>query len=130
MARKGWGALSPTYKTRLEKAGMTRADYEAGGSLQKARGHATTPENPRAYSPTKYPKYHATRTQLITQLEARKQQIFGSRPRWDSQASRDNIRNYPPTVSQLRWANSLDDEEFEDALDQASDDEYAWFGYH
>lgn len=40
MARKGWDALSDTYRKRLVKSGVSREDYEAGsGNLAAARGH-------------------------------------------------------------------------------------------
>lgn len=38
MARKGWDALSPAYRRRLERGGITRSSYEGGANLQKARG--------------------------------------------------------------------------------------------
>lgn len=42
----GWDALSPAYRTRLERRGYTRADYLAGRARTAARGHGTTPERP------------------------------------------------------------------------------------
>jgi len=36
---RNWEGLSPTYRRRLEGAGITRASYEAGANLSKARGH-------------------------------------------------------------------------------------------
>lgn len=46
MARKGWDALSSSYRGRLERAGISEADYRAGASLGSARGHRSTPEHP------------------------------------------------------------------------------------
>lgn len=39
MARKAWDDLSATYRRRLQRSGITQAMYEAGYSLQSARGH-------------------------------------------------------------------------------------------
>lgn len=44
MARKGWGQLSPTYRARLERGGITASSYATGASLASARGHGSTPE--------------------------------------------------------------------------------------
>lgn len=45
MARAGWNNLSARTRTRYERAGITRSDYDRGVSLQVARGHGTTPEH-------------------------------------------------------------------------------------
>jgi hypothetical protein len=129
MARKGWQSLSAEYKARLEKGGVSRSDYEGGQSIQKARGHGATPENPRQYDPQKYQKYHTTRTQLESQLEVRKRQLYGNSARWDATASARNIRNYAPSLAQIRWAMSADDDELLDAIRESPGD-YAWLGYH
>lgn len=40
MARKGWSALSPSYRQRLERRGVTESNYDNPFfSLQRARGH-------------------------------------------------------------------------------------------
>src|SRR5271155_210446 len=44
-SRKGWQQLSPGYRNRLTKAGITKRQYESGASLSRARGHAATPEH-------------------------------------------------------------------------------------
>ena len=44
--RKIWAELSPAYRARLERAGVTERVYGSGASLQGARGHAATPERP------------------------------------------------------------------------------------
>jgi hypothetical protein len=129
MARKGWDDLSPGYRSRLERGGISRNDYDRGESLGKARGHGATPENPRSYDPTKYQKYHAERTKLERDLEQRKQQLYGGSARWDAKRSRQNVREYPPSLQRLRWAMNADDEELLDAIREAPG-EYAWLGYH
>ena len=46
MARKAWQKLSPAYRKRLERGGISRTAYENGASLSRARGHRATPEHP------------------------------------------------------------------------------------
>ena len=116
MARKGWDALSPAYRARIEKAGLTRADYEAGTSLTRARGHANTPERPSSYDPAKYQKYNQERKRLIGLVEQRKQQVFGDRVRWDKGRSDRAIREKPPSLKLMRWALNASDEEIFDAI--------------
>lgn len=57
-ARK-WDSLSPKYRGRLSRAGVTKSQYEAGANLSAARGHAHTPEHPReaAKRPERYKDY-------------------------------------------------------------------------
>jgi hypothetical protein len=63
VAGRNWDGLSPAYRKRLERAGITRRAYESGASLQKARGHESTPERPERArepepgKPDKYKKY-------------------------------------------------------------------------
>jgi len=62
--RKGWQSLSPGYRSRLERKGITKAQYESGVNLSAARGHAKTPEHglKSAFSnPKKYENYLQTR---------------------------------------------------------------------
>lgn len=129
MARKGWQSLSAGYRQRLEKAGISQQDYDSGVSIQKARGHGQTPENPRNYDPVDYPIYHTERERLIQELEDRKRELWGDSPRWDERKAARNIREYPPSLQQMRWAVQATDEEIMDAIREAPQD-YAWLGYH
>ena len=45
--RKGWDALSTTYRQRLQNNGITQTQYTSGKTLETARGHSTTPEHAR-----------------------------------------------------------------------------------
>jgi len=63
--RKGWTQLSPGYRARLQKNGISKAQYDAGKSLAKARGHSQTPEHgikEAIRKPGKYRKYINKRT--------------------------------------------------------------------
>lgn len=39
--RKSWDQLSPAYRKRLERAGVTKEAHAAGAGLHKARGHGS-----------------------------------------------------------------------------------------
>lgn len=115
--RKPWSQLTPTYRARLEKAGLTEEQFDSGASIKAARGHATTPERPTQYNPVQFPAYAANRQQLIIQLGDRKEQVFGSSPRWDRSRSDHWIRIKPPSIAQLRWAvNVASDEDLYSAI--------------
>jgi hypothetical protein len=129
MARKGWNSLSPAYRARIEKAGLTQADYEAGTSLSRARGHANTPENPRSYDPQKYQKYNTKRSQLTQKVEQRKQELFGDSPRWNKERSDRAIREKPPSLALMRWALEASDEDIINAIRQ-DPDTYRFLCYH
>lgn len=129
MARKGWNALSPGYRARIEKAGLTRADYEAGQSLQKARGHAETPEHPKQFSPAKFPKYAAERQRLTTAVERKKQQIFDGGPKWNPARSARHIREKPPSLAMLRWALQASEQDIRDAI-RHDPETFHFLGYH
>jgi hypothetical protein len=58
--RRKWSALSPSYRARLERAGIDSQAYSSGVPLSAARGHATTPERPlpaTAPIPPKFAKW-------------------------------------------------------------------------
>jgi hypothetical protein len=61
--RKSWESLTPKYRARLSRGGVTKSKYESGASLAKARGHAATPEHPReaARHPERYREYNRKR---------------------------------------------------------------------
>lgn len=131
MARKGWQSLSPGYRARLEKAGISQGDYDGGQSLQSARGHKNTPESPRSYDPNKYTKYHQERTKLERDLAAKLDQVFGHSPSWSASKSNHNIREHPPSLKQIRWALNASEEELLDAIrEDTSQTEYRWLHYH
>ena len=61
--RKGWENLSPSYRQRLERAGVDRVHYEIRSNLKAARGHSVTPERPSVAikNPGRYRDYIARR---------------------------------------------------------------------
>jgi len=44
-ARRSWESLSPAYRGRLTRYGITKSQYESGRPLSGARGHGATPEH-------------------------------------------------------------------------------------
>jgi hypothetical protein len=130
MARKGWDALSPQYRKRLQKAGISKSDYEGGQSLSKARGHERTPEHPnKNINKAKYPTYVAERQRLIREFEAKKQQLWAERPRWNAQRSSKNIRDSRMSNKLLKWALDADEGELIDAIRESAET-FRFVGYH
>jgi len=129
MARKGWDALSPEYRKRIEKAGLSKADYEAGGSLKKARGHSNTPERPSQYDKKQYPQYARERAKVERDIETKKQLIWGDRPKWNAKKSKGNLAKYPPSMRLMRWALQATKEEIQNAL-REDPGTFAFLGYN
>lgn len=70
--RKGWNQLSPGYRARLEKSGISQRAYERGQSIARARGHAETPEHGKKQAqrnPVRYRKYLAKREPRLASPE-------------------------------------------------------------
>jgi hypothetical protein len=141
MARN-WNALSPAYRQRLERAGITRQQYESGVSLEKARGHEQTPERPeRASDKEKYERYRNQRNALIKDIEDFKIGRFGRTPGWNKQQSLKVIKSDPETgrnrgINDLRAIHAIvmiaiEDELYDwlDIVDMDSEYESAFF-YH
>jgi hypothetical protein len=123
--RKPWSQLNPSYRARLESKGITQKDFESGASIAKARGHEKTPERPVGFDPAKYPGYTSRRQQLIDEVKQKKEEFFGSRPRWNAERSDRAIRDKPPTMAQLRWAAHPDRTE-EDFVHEIREDPAKW----
>lgn len=95
MARN-WDALSESYRERLERGGITRAEYQAGASVSAARGHAATPERPsRAEAnPEKYAAYLFKRDKYVQTILRAKGQAFSSRDTYKAKSSRWHVNNF------------------------------------
>lgn len=68
--RRSWESLSPDYRKRLSRYGITKSQYENGRPLSGARGHGATPEHPKEAkrNPKKYGDY--IRTRAVPELPA------------------------------------------------------------
>lgn len=100
MATRDWGRLTPAYRARLERRGITRSSYEAGVSLSAARGHAATPERPERASrnPDKYRDYLGRKADLIERVKQRKERLWGDRLQYGRGAhSRRSVDTNPLT---------------------------------
>jgi hypothetical protein len=131
MARKGWSSLSPGYRARLEKNGVSKGDYERGESIKSARGHKATPERPsQAISnPTQYPVYQRERDKLVSDITNKKQHWFSTAPVWNPTRSANKFKKDPPSMAELRRWNSLSRDEWLDAI-REDDTAKAYLGYH
>ena len=119
MARKAWGQLSPAYRARLERKGVTPEAHASGVSLVWARGTRT-------------------RDDLLGQIVAAKEFLYGERPRWRGPSI--DLIDYDPygdrrSMRQLRairdaLESEISGEEYEEefAGDMPSDKE--WGFYH
>lgn len=62
-----WRALSPAYRKRLERAGITKNRYIAGVPLRAGRGHSKTEEHPGrgVPGPTRLSRYRGVDAMFI-----------------------------------------------------------------
>lgn len=129
MARKGWNALSAAYRTRLEKAGITKTDYESGASIRKARGHLHTPERPTSKNAHTFRNYQLTRAQLTQRVLEKKHYYFSEGPIWNPRRAMQKFASDPPAMDVLRkWAR-MNKEEWLREIRQEPD-YIAYLGYH
>lgn len=127
MARKGWNTLSPNYRARLEKNGISRKDYEAGASIQAARGHKDTPERPSQAAG--FTKYLAERNRMIRRVVDKRQAFFGTSPKYNPLKGSKVFQDNPPSMAQLKYWSNLSEEEWLDAI-REDPDSTAYLGYH
>lgn len=128
-ARKGWDSLSEEYRKRLQAKGVTINDYSKGKPIKAARGHDKTPERPIGYSAEDYPEYSTERRDLMRQVEERKRQLWGDRPRWNEDRASRVVRQTIPPLALLRWALTASEEELLSAL-REDPKTYHFLGYH
>jgi len=139
---KSWENLSTDYRARLQRAGITKRDYESRSpelmaKRQAARGHKNTPEHPEraARNPDKFGIYIQTRNELEQSVLARKARLFKDRVRYNAGRSKLNVAKYRPTVPQMRRflaANERDIDDFIESIlvDGRLPDEWSFLGYH
>lgn len=126
-----WGNLSPPYRARLERKGISQSQYESGASLKAARGHERTPESRKDYlrNPGKYPeRYRELRPLSNSEVRTLQSRAYSrlnhllNKPDADgftdvnafsSQHVRDNV--HAMTVSQLEFAISASPSQIREA---------------
>jgi hypothetical protein len=127
MARKGWGQLSANYRGRLEKAGISKRDYERGESIKAARGHSQTPERPTQAQ--NFPLYQADRAQLTHDVLQKKFMLFSTSPMWNGRRAAKRFRTNPPPMRDLRqWLKMTYEEWVNEIRTNAA--AAAYLGYH
>lgn len=134
MARKGWSSLSSDYRSRLERGGVSRSDYERGESLSTARGHGSTPERPElAESKPEYEGYRNLRNEIIDL----KRELWGGTGRFSEKNSRKEMRGM--SHSKLEKARDvlgemstrhLSWDEMRTMYPELEDDDYDWIGHY
>jgi hypothetical protein len=131
VAGRNWDGLSPAYRKRLERAGITKRAYESGVSLEKARGHASTPERPERAekNPEKYRKYRDKKNDAIKYIQDFKRSKWappyqGVAP-WNEKRSEMAVRKDPET-GKLRGVKDL--QVIKAMVDIAKKD--TWLGWH
>lgn len=127
MPRKGWASLSPAYRARLEKAGISKSDYESGQPIQGARGHANTPERPTQAK--NFPVYRNARDKLIARVTSKKHAYFSGKPKWNPTRAMKVFKDNPPTMAQLRYWANLTEDEWLDAI-REDPNTVQYLGYH
>ncbi len=137
---KAWGTLSPSYKKRLERHGITARNYNTpkGAEIRaKARGHGKTPERPEraAKNPDKYPEYLESRKTLLQHVSERKRRLFSTTVKYRERASDRNVlRNPNPStggrinLAYVRRFLRMTESEIDDI--DWSDDEWGFLYYH
>lgn len=126
MAKKGWDNLSPGYRERLERKGLSKEDYEQATSLKKYRGHEHTPEKPKDViaHPDKYVKYVSERDKLIKELMKKKEQVWGDSPKWNKRKAKENLTKNDIPMALLRKANRMTGDDWLDAI---REDHSIWY---
>jgi len=127
MARKGWDQLSPNYRARLEKSGISKTAYGRGESIKAARGHSQTPERPTQAA--QFPNYQIERNRLSKAVAAKKQALCGTSPKWNPKRANEKFRKDPPPMARLRQWAKLSREEWLDAI-REDPTAAAYLGYH
>src|SRR5580765_5786898 len=89
--RKPWESLSPAYRERLSRAGITAASHGRGESIRAARGHQNTPEHPRegVKEPERFRDWVDTRQALVRQVHRQKIAWFGSEHKFRGRNARE-----------------------------------------
>ena len=128
MARKGWTNLKASYRSQLEKAGITQSAYESGASLRKARRHAKTPEHHRGYNQSSFKSYAKEQQRIALDIETLKQQHFGGSAKWNATKSAKTSSKYMGTKADMIRALTMSREEMIHAI-REDPNRWAFLGY-
>lgn len=130
MAQRNWDRLSDSYRSRLERSGISREDYQSGQSLRAARGHATTPEHPgQGLSNPQFRSYYSERAEehvesLQDRLAKRGKEVFGDTHKWiTSGGLAFDLDNPPEGAPEVTYEDILE-------IIYMTDDELEYFITH
>lgn len=134
--RKPWASLSPNYRERLARKGITPQMHAAGESIRAARGHEHTPEHPSEAGkrPGDFIDYVSERRTLQVRVAQMKRQMFGDEHKFNPRRSREIVGkgwdgNHAPSNTLLRWALDASFDEIMDAI-TSGDEDYSFLWYH
>jgi len=132
--RGSFSDLSESYRTRLERGGITRESYESGASLSAARGHAATPERPLKdleNPPERYREY----AEIRKEVAALKKELYGSSENFKEQGprllgkSRANLEKAARGL-RLMVVNSWSLAELREEYPEYDSPDWDWLGYY
>lgn len=112
--RKGWESLSPSYRQRLEGAGISQQEYQQGASIKEARGHGRTPEHPVVTTHTataRNPRQY-TAGNVAGQGSTRPGNVRAALNRVSGDDVRIAIRGKPYKGAEERWYGYAADKNF------------------
>jgi hypothetical protein len=134
--RKPWASLSPAYRERLARKGITPQMHAAGESIRAARGHEHTPEHPKEAqnNPRDFGDYLGKRRGLVQKVAQIKRRLFGDSHKFNPKRSADIINmgwkgENPPSNAKLQWAIEASEDELLEAI-TSGDEEYSFLWYH
>lgn len=132
MASKPWDQLSPDYRRRMKRNGITREIWGTPTAIakrQSARGHSATPERPEraVRNPGRYTGYLESRSDLVRRVQAKQRRLFDSRHKWRPGNAAHNLRHNPytgkgVTMQAMRAYLKLSDDQLELTLSRAAVD--------
>ena len=138
MAQKAWKDLSPEYKARLKRHGITARNRNTKASKAKIsaiRGHAATPERPEraVKNPQRYSTYLQNVTSIQNQVIAKKNAIWGSTFKYRNKRADRNVHtnprtNRPPELALMKKFLALNMDDIADI--DWRDDDWAFLFYH
>jgi hypothetical protein len=109
--------------------------HRAGESIRAARGHERTPEHPKegVTQPQKFPEWFTNRQALVRRVARRKEQLFGSSPKWNGRRNLKVVNEgtdgkHPPSIAKLQWAIDATDDEIMEAIESGDiDDSFLYY---
>lgn len=82
---RSWNNLTPAYRNRLERGGLSKSSYESGADLRKARGHA--PKGFQTLNRDELALLNKAVRADATPQEIKKLEQFLTRPSWIPKSS-------------------------------------------